>query len=166
MTVILSYKVSAWICCRPALSFVHCLAVWPGWSARTLCQLQNKNLAIANRSRTPASKKLPEQRSSAFTWTWVKAHLVGSEFEPGWKHTWKGQSLLQWSECDVVDAGSNNSAYYELQAVLTHKGRSSSSGHYVAWVKSSKQGHSPLTYCHMLSVLYAAFMFSRHKARS
>lgn len=33
------------------------------------------------------------------------------------------------------DLGSNNSGFYELQAVLTHKGRSSSSGHYVAWVK-------------------------------
>merc|ERR1712150_294030 len=33
------------------------------------------------------------------------------------------------------DIGSNNSGYYELQAVLTHKGRSSNSGHYVAWVK-------------------------------
>jgi len=33
------------------------------------------------------------------------------------------------------DVGSNNSGLYELQAVLTHKGRSSSSGHYVAWVK-------------------------------
>lgn len=33
------------------------------------------------------------------------------------------------------DTGSNNSGYYELQAVLTHKGRSSSSGHYVAWVR-------------------------------
>lgn len=33
------------------------------------------------------------------------------------------------------DFGSNNSGYYTLQAVLTHKGRSSSSGHYVAWVK-------------------------------
>ncbi len=33
------------------------------------------------------------------------------------------------------DLGSNNSGYYTLQAVLTHKGRSSSSGHYVAWVK-------------------------------
>jgi ubiquitin carboxyl-terminal hydrolase 14 len=33
------------------------------------------------------------------------------------------------------DVGSNNSGYYELQAVLTHKGRSSSSGHYVAWIK-------------------------------
>jgi len=39
-----------------------------------------------------------------------------------------------------TDSGSNNSGYYELQAVLTHKGRSSSSGHYVAWVRSSKQG--------------------------
>lgn len=32
------------------------------------------------------------------------------------------------------DEGSNNSGYYRLQAVLTHRGRSSSSGHYVAWV--------------------------------
>merc|ERR1719309_1450273 len=31
--------------------------------------------------------------------------------------------------------GSNNSGYYDLQAVLTHQGRSSSSGHYVGWVK-------------------------------
>ncbi|KAK6179374.1 hypothetical protein SNE40_011754 [Patella caerulea] len=33
------------------------------------------------------------------------------------------------------DIGSNNSGYYELKAVLTHKGRSSSSGHYVGWVR-------------------------------
>jgi len=33
------------------------------------------------------------------------------------------------------DVGSNNSGYYELKAVLTHKGRSSSSGHYVGWVR-------------------------------
>lgn len=36
-----------------------------------------------------------------------------------------------------ADAGSNNSGYYQLQAVLTHQGRSSSSGHYVGWVKLS-----------------------------
>ena len=36
------------------------------------------------------------------------------------------------------DLGSNNSGFYELQAVLTHKGRSSSSGHYVAWIKRKK----------------------------
>lgn len=34
------------------------------------------------------------------------------------------------------DVGSNNSGYYELRAVLTHKGRSSSGGHYVAWVQT------------------------------
>lgn len=33
------------------------------------------------------------------------------------------------------DAGSNNSGFYTLQAVLTHQGRSSSSGHYVGWVR-------------------------------
>lgn len=33
--------------------------------------------------------------------------------------------------------GSNNSGYYTLWAVLTHQGRSSSSGHYVAWVRQS-----------------------------
>ncbi|CAH0382073.1 unnamed protein product [Bemisia tabaci] len=38
-----------------------------------------------------------------------------------------------WFEDDL---GSNNSGYYTLQAVLTHKGRLSSSGHYVAWVRS------------------------------
>ena len=35
----------------------------------------------------------------------------------------------------LPDMGSNNSGFYELQAVLTHQGRSSSSGHYVGWVK-------------------------------
>merc|ERR1712080_560882 len=37
-----------------------------------------------------------------------------------------------WFEDDI---GSNHGGYYELQAVLTHKGRSSNSGHYVAWVR-------------------------------
>jgi ubiquitin carboxyl-terminal hydrolase 14 len=32
------------------------------------------------------------------------------------------------------DPGSNGTGLYDLQAVLTHKGRSSSSGHYVAWI--------------------------------
>jgi len=43
------------------------------------------------------------------------------------------------SECEdwffPEDRGSNNSGYYHLQAVLTHKGRSSNSGHYVGWVR-------------------------------
>lgn len=36
------------------------------------------------------------------------------------------------------DLGSNNSGYYTLQAVLTHKGRSSSSGHYVSWIRQNE----------------------------
>ncbi len=36
------------------------------------------------------------------------------------------------------DLGSNNSGYYDLIAVLTHKGRSSNSGHYVGWAKNEK----------------------------
>lgn len=36
------------------------------------------------------------------------------------------------------DLGSNNSGYYTLQAVLTHMGRSSNSGHYVAWIRHSQ----------------------------
>lgn len=36
-----------------------------------------------------------------------------------------------------TDPGSSNCGMYELQAVLTHQGRSSSSGHYLAWVKHS-----------------------------
>ncbi|CAD6187331.1 unnamed protein product [Caenorhabditis auriculariae] len=34
------------------------------------------------------------------------------------------------------DIGSNNSGFYELQAVVSHKGRTVKSGHYVAWIKS------------------------------
>ncbi|KAL5281160.1 USP14 family protein [Megaselia abdita] len=44
----------------------------------------------------------------------------------------KTKSEQFWFEDDL---GSNNSGYYTLQAVLTHKGRSSSSGHYVGWVR-------------------------------
>lgn len=36
------------------------------------------------------------------------------------------------------DEGSNSSGFYELIAVLTHKGRSSNSGHYVGWSKNQK----------------------------
>lgn len=38
----------------------------------------------------------------------------------------------------MSDLGSNNSGYYTLQAVLTHQGRSSSSGHYVGWVRQKE----------------------------
>lgn len=37
------------------------------------------------------------------------------------------------------DPGSNNSGFYELQGLVTHKGRSSDSGHYVGWIKHKGQ---------------------------
>jgi len=46
----------------------------------------------------------------------------------------KGTTVPYWFQDDV---GSNNSGYYTLQAVLTHKGRSSSSGHYVGWIRQA-----------------------------
>lgn len=46
-----------------------------------------------------------------------------------------------------LDIGSNNCGYYDLQAVLTHQGRSSSSGHYVSWVKR-KQGKNSIIFFH------------------
>jgi ubiquitin carboxyl-terminal hydrolase 14 len=36
------------------------------------------------------------------------------------------------------DLGASNSGIYQLQAVLTHQGRSSRSGHYVAWIKKNE----------------------------
>lgn len=36
------------------------------------------------------------------------------------------------------DMGSNNSGYYELSAVLTHRGRTSQSGHYVAFKRTKE----------------------------
>lgn len=38
------------------------------------------------------------------------------------------------------DVGSNSSGFYDLHAVLTHKGRSANSGHYVGWAKDQKSG--------------------------
>lgn len=49
-----------------------------------------------------------------------KKECEGAEYEP---HTFD------------EDPGSSNSGYYELQGIVTHQGRSSSSGHYVGWVK-------------------------------
>ncbi|KAI4468979.1 ubiquitin carboxyl-terminal hydrolase [Holotrichia oblita] len=50
----------------------------------------------------------------------------------------KGKDTIKDNNKGDDDLGSNNSGYYTLQAVLTHRGRSSSSGHYVGWVKHSE----------------------------
>lgn len=56
-------------------------------------------------------------------------------FEDG--NSWQKSSISieEITFSGFADLGSNNSGYYTLQAVLTHKGRSSSSGHYVGWIR-------------------------------
>uniref|UniRef100_A0A3Q4BAR0 Ubiquitin carboxyl-terminal hydrolase n=1 Tax=Mola mola TaxID=94237 RepID=A0A3Q4BAR0_MOLML len=70
-------------------------------------ELQEKMLPIRSKFKEVEDKKLEKQRQK------VRPFLFALFF----------------------NIGSNNSGYYDLQAVLTHQGRSSSSGHYVGWVK-------------------------------
>ena len=46
-----------------------------------------------------------------------------------------GYIFILTSSAPPPDKGSNNSGYYNLIGVLTHQGRSSSSGHYVGWTR-------------------------------
>uniref|UniRef100_A0A7N6B2S1 Ubiquitin carboxyl-terminal hydrolase n=1 Tax=Anabas testudineus TaxID=64144 RepID=A0A7N6B2S1_ANATE len=73
-------------------------------------ELQEKMLPIRSKFKNMEDKKLEKQPDAA----------KEVKYEP-----------FSFSD----DFGSNNSGYYDLQAVLTHQGRSSSSGHYVGWVK-------------------------------
>ncbi|KAM3866241.1 ubiquitin carboxyl-terminal hydrolase 14 [Diretmus argenteus] len=76
-------------------------------------ELQEKMLPLRSKFKEDEDKKLEKQQQKVVKKAEVK-------YEP-------------FSFPD--DVGSNNSGYYDLQAVLTHQGRSSSSGHYVGWVK-------------------------------
>ncbi|XP_056149138.1 ubiquitin carboxyl-terminal hydrolase 14 [Lampris incognitus] len=80
-------------------------------------ELQEKMLPVRSKFKEMEDKKLEQNQKKL-----VKKPGTGKEvkYEP-------------FSFAD--DLGSNNSGYYDLQAVLTHQGRSSSSGHYVGWVK-------------------------------
>ncbi|XP_063718866.1 ubiquitin carboxyl-terminal hydrolase 14-like [Symsagittifera roscoffensis] len=52
--------------------------------------------------------------------------------------TWEGSQEVQYEQSGLPDDPfSSNSAKYELISVLTHQGRNSSSGHYIAWVKKA-----------------------------
>lgn len=81
-------------------------------------ELQEKMLPIRSRFKDMEDKKLEKQQQKQVL---KKADAKKEvKYEP-------------FSFPD--DVGSNNSGYYDLQGVLTHQGRSSSSGHYVGWVK-------------------------------
>ena len=73
-----------------------------------------------------------------------------------------------WHTADLfADLGSNNSGYYDLQAVLTHQGRSSSSGHYVGWVKRKEGNHWIFILRHLRHIcvihLYQSQILSVHR---
>ncbi|GBN07618.1 Ubiquitin carboxyl-terminal hydrolase 14 [Araneus ventricosus] len=84
-------------------------------------ELQAKLTPMREKFKIIEDKKVEEAQ---------KAKLVPQE--PPQKSDKKKKTYPYWFEDDI---GSNNSGYYELKAVLTHKGRSSSSGHYVAWIR-------------------------------
>ncbi|KAK5860116.1 hypothetical protein PBY51_021614 [Eleginops maclovinus] len=81
-------------------------------------EVQEKMLPIRSKFKEVEDKKLENQQKKMVVKPDAPAEKV--KYEP-------------FSFPD--DLGSNNSGYYDLQAVLTHQGRSSSSGHYVGWVK-------------------------------
>ncbi|KAK0042090.1 ubiquitin carboxyl-terminal hydrolase 14 [Biomphalaria pfeifferi] len=82
--------------------------------------LQQKLIPIRERFKALEDKKVQEAQSGKGKTLTSKDVKKAIKTEPYWFPD---------------DVGSNNSGYYELSAVLTHKGRSSSSGHYVAWVR-------------------------------
>ncbi|XP_038211277.1 ubiquitin carboxyl-terminal hydrolase 14 [Zerene cesonia] len=76
---------------------------------------------------TPMRNKFKEIEDAS-----VESSLASRNKNQGDNQNFRKNKLMPyWFEDDI---GSNNSGYYRLQAVLTHRGRSSSSGHYVAWV--------------------------------
>lgn len=86
-------------------------------------ELQNKLTPMRTKFKEIEDKKVEEAQ---------KAKLTPQE--PPLKNE-KVKALPYYFDDDI---GSNNSGYYELIGVLTHKGRSSSSGHYVAWIRRKK----------------------------
>lgn len=63
--------------------------------------------------------------------------MQGDKNNKGQSESEESSSKQYYDYCFEDDIGSNNSGLYQLNAVLTHKGRSSSSGHYVAWVRNN-----------------------------
>ncbi|XP_016840025.1 ubiquitin carboxyl-terminal hydrolase 14 isoform X2 [Nasonia vitripennis] len=92
------------------------------FDAFDLCtrELQIKLSPMREKFQKLEEAQLEEQRNARDKKNKKKAEKKETKQEPFWFED---------------DLGSNNSGYYTLQAVLTHQGRTSSSGHYVAWVR-------------------------------
>lgn len=93
-------------------------------------ELQQKLVPVRNKFKELEDKKLEEaEKLKAKGQTnGSSAAKAGEPMDVDKKTTYAPYSFDD-------DIGSNNSGYYELNAILTHQGRSSSSGHYVAWIR-------------------------------
>lgn len=89
-------------------------------------ELQKKIIPMRDRFKIRDDTKLEEEKKAKLENK--KARQEGMDVD---KNETKEHEPYWFPE----DIGSNNSGLYELQAVLTHQGRSSSSGHYVAWIR-------------------------------
>uniref|UniRef100_A0A1A9W057 Ubiquitin carboxyl-terminal hydrolase n=1 Tax=Glossina brevipalpis TaxID=37001 RepID=A0A1A9W057_9MUSC len=100
------------------------------FDAFELCapDLQNKLSVMRGKFKEMEDKKLNRQTKDPLTEKEKKSIESNEKAKEEFEQYWFEEDL-----------GSNNSGYYTLQAVLTHKGRSSSSGHYVAWVKHNDE---------------------------
>lgn len=87
-------------------------------------ELQAKLLPMRQKFKEVEDKKAEEVASSK---------VAKKASEPGEEVAKKEYYPYSFDD----DLGSNNSGMYSLNAVLTHKGRSSSSGHYVGWIKKN-----------------------------
>ncbi|QDZ26038.1 ubiquitin carboxyl-terminal hydrolase [Chloropicon primus] len=69
--------------------------------------------------------------------TWQKMEDEKAELAKKRRTGESGES--QESQTSVVIGDSNHTGFYDLHAIITHKGRNADSGHYVSWVKRDGQ---------------------------
>ncbi|XP_055347299.1 ubiquitin carboxyl-terminal hydrolase 14-like [Paramacrobiotus metropolitanus] len=98
------------------------------------------NLDVFDLCSEELQKKLTPQRLQFKAYEEAEMERVVKKAKQGEKHEPNSGGSVKyapyWFENDV---GSNNSGYYELEAVLTHQGRTSNSGHYVAWIRRTPE---------------------------
>lgn len=84
-------------------------------------ELQKKLVPVRDKFKIMEDRQLEEQGKA--------------KYDPEYAKSLEGRKMKIEPFSFSEDDGSSNSGYYALKAVLTHKGRTSSSGHYVAWVR-------------------------------
>ena len=78
--------------------------------------------------------KAKKKKKVFFDWSTNQNSLLFFKFQIGEKAPELNFTSYESTELDG-DVGSNNSGWYSLKGVLTHKGRSIDAGHYIGWTK-------------------------------